>query len=132
MGFHDLPRDGQTQSQTRKALSVLFHPVVRFKQPLLFLRRDAQAVVFHALGHVGEAYTSSLPLDLVRATTTLLADTLDGGPLPPRHGGPLRLVVPKQLGYKNVKWVVRMEVTHTLVPGYWEQRGYPENAPAGE
>ena len=32
-------------------------------------------------------------------------------PLPPAHGGPLRLVVPTQLGYKYVKWVVRLEVT---------------------
>ena len=86
-------------------------------------------MAFHARGHMGEAYTSSLPLDLA-TTTTLLADTLDGAPLPPRHGGPLRLVVPKQLGYENVKWVVRMEVTDAPVPGYWEQRGYPQNAPA--
>ena len=38
-------------------------------------------------------------------------------------------MVPRQLGYKNVKWVVRIEVTEQLLPGYWEQRGYPENAP---
>lgn len=93
------------------------------------LRPGAQAVVFRALGHAGTEYSSSLPLDLVTAPDTLLADTLDGAPLPARHGGPLRLVVPKQLGYKSVKWVVRLQVTDTPVPGYWEQRGYPQDAP---
>ena len=89
----------------------------------------AQSVVFRAYGHLGGEYSSSLPLDLVTAPDALLADTLDGVPLPAPHGGPLRLVVPSQLGYKNVKWVVRMEVTDVPVPGYWEQRGYPQDAP---
>ena len=93
------------------------------------VKPGAAYVAFHALGHAGAEYLSSLPLDLVTAPDTLLADMLDGAPLPAKHGGPLRLVVPQQLGYKNVKWVVRIEVTEQLVPGYWEQRGYPENAP---
>ena len=59
----------------------------------------------------------------------MLADTLDEQPLPDAHGGPLRLVVPKQLGYKSVKWVVRLEVTDHEVTGYWEQNGYPMDAP---
>ena len=58
-------------------------------------------------GPCGRRVPGSLPLDLVTAPDTVLADTLDGAPLPPEHGGPLRLVVPRQLGYKNVKWVVR-------------------------
>ncbi len=41
----------------------------------------------------------------------------------------MRLAVPKQLGYKSVKWVTRIEVTAKPVEGYWEQRGYPANAP---
>ena len=93
------------------------------------VKSGAEYVAFHALGHDGTEYLSSLPMDLVMAPDTVLADTLDGAPLPARHGGPLRLVVPRQLGYKNVKWVVRIEVTEQLLPGYWEQRGYPENAP---
>jgi DMSO/TMAO reductase YedYZ molybdopterin-dependent catalytic subunit len=93
------------------------------------VRPEATHAAFHAVGHAGAEYLSSLPLDLVLAPDTVLADTLDGAALPPKHGGPLRLVVPQQLGYKNVKWVVRIEITDKLVPGYWEQRGYPENAP---
>jgi DMSO/TMAO reductase YedYZ molybdopterin-dependent catalytic subunit len=90
------------------------------------LRPEATHVIFHA--HGGE-YVDSLPMDLVRHPQTVLADTLEGAPLPPDHGGPLRLVVPVQLGYKSVKWVTRLEVTDRAVRGYWEERGYPMDAP---
>jgi hypothetical protein len=91
------------------------------------VRPEARYVVVHA--QTG-AYFSTLPLDLMTHPKTMLADTLGGEPLPPEHGGPLRLVVPVQLGYKNVKWVDRLEVTDDLRKGYWESYGYPEDAPA--
>ncbi len=90
------------------------------------VKPEARYAVFHASGGV---YKSSLPLDLVRDAQTMLADSLNGSPLPPKHGGPLRLVVPKQLGYKNVKWVERIELSEEIVTGYWEANGYPEDAP---
>jgi DMSO/TMAO reductase YedYZ molybdopterin-dependent catalytic subunit len=90
------------------------------------IQPSATHVNFHALGG---SYADSLPLGLVDDTQTVLADTLDEQPLPDTHGGPLRLVVPKQLGYKNVKWVVRLEVTDHEVTGYWERNGYPMDAP---
>ena len=39
-------------------------------------------------------------------------------------------MIPTQLGYKNVKWVSRLEVTDKPAEGYWEQRGYPRDAPS--
>jgi len=93
------------------------------------VRPEAKYAVFYARGG---SYLSTVPLDLVRDSATLLADQLNGEPLPPKHGGPLRLVVPKQLGYKNVKWVERIELTDSIRAGYWEERGYPEDAPIRE
>jgi len=90
---------------------------------------EARYAAFHAHGHLGGGYLSSVPLSLVAAPDTLLADMLDGRPLPAAHGGPLRLVVPRQFGYKSVKWVTRIEITAESRPGYWEQRGYPDDAP---
>jgi hypothetical protein len=87
----------------------------------------ARFITFHAYGGT---YVDSLPLAQAQAPETLLADSLDGAPLPRPHGGPLRLVIPSQLGYKNVKWVVRLEVTASQAQGYWEARGYPADAPA--
>jgi len=89
-------------------------------------RPEGSYLVFHA--YTGE-YVDSLPIGLALDPQTVLADTMDGAPLPAKHGGPLRLVVPKQLGYKSVKWVTRIEVTDKPVQGFWEQRGYQSNAP---
>ncbi len=45
---------------------------------------------------------------------TLVAYGLNGGELPVGNGGPLRLRVPRQLGYKNVKYITRLTVTDDL------------------
>jgi DMSO/TMAO reductase YedYZ molybdopterin-dependent catalytic subunit len=45
---------------------------------------------------------------------TLLTYGMNGGELPPGHGGPLRLRVPRQLGYKSVKYINRITVTDSL------------------
>jgi DMSO/TMAO reductase YedYZ molybdopterin-dependent catalytic subunit len=83
-------------------------------------------VTFHALGGT---YSDSLTLAESLDPEVMLADTLDGAPLPHEHGGPLRLVVPSQLGYKNVKWVTRVELSGAREIGYWEHYGYAVEAP---
>jgi DMSO/TMAO reductase YedYZ molybdopterin-dependent catalytic subunit len=45
---------------------------------------------------------------------TLLTYGMNGGDLPPDHGAPLRVKVPRQLGYKSVKYLYRINVTDTL------------------
>jgi DMSO/TMAO reductase YedYZ molybdopterin-dependent catalytic subunit len=45
---------------------------------------------------------------------TLLTYGKNGGDQPVGHGGPLRMRVPRQLGYKNVKYVNRLTVTDSL------------------
>ena len=45
---------------------------------------------------------------------TLLVHGMNGGELPVGHGGPIRLRVPRQLGYKSVKYVTRLTVTDSL------------------
>ena len=53
---------------------------------------------------------------------TFLAYGMNGGDLPVGHGGPLRLRLPRQLGYKNVKFVTHMTVTDSL-KGFGEGLG---------
>jgi DMSO/TMAO reductase YedYZ molybdopterin-dependent catalytic subunit len=45
---------------------------------------------------------------------TLVTYSMNSGELPVGHGGPLRLRVPRQLGYKNVKYITRLTVTDSL------------------
>jgi len=54
---------------------------------------------------------------------TLLTYGMNGGDLPVPHGGPLRLRVPRQLGYKSLKWVNRLTVTDSL-DKFWEGGSY--------
>ena len=77
-------------------------------------------------------YDDTLTLSQASAPDALLALEMDGAPLTEPHGFPVRVVMPRMYGYKNVKWVTRIEVQTTLDHvGYWEQRGYDEDAWVG-
>lgn len=52
-------------------------------------------------------------VDALHPQTTLVY-RMNGGDLPMGHGGPLRLRLPRQLGYKNVKFITRLTVTDSL------------------
>lgn len=64
---------------------------------------DAHPAVQWVEFRAHDGYRSALPLADLMADDVLLADTLDGAPLPLAHGAPLRLVAPAHYGYKNVK-----------------------------
>lgn len=58
---------------------------------------------------------------------TLACWEMYGRPLNRGHGAPLRIVIPTKLGYKQPKYVEKIEVTNVLRPGrrgYWEDQGY--------
>jgi DMSO/TMAO reductase YedYZ molybdopterin-dependent catalytic subunit len=61
----------------------------------------------------------------------MLALEMDGRPLTRAHGAPARLLMPQMYGYKGVKWVKRITVTHHPAQGFWEQRGYDRDAYVG-
>lgn len=99
------------------------------------LQPDARYVVFHCadnLGGQGDAglYYESIDLFDAFHPQTLLAYAMNGQTLPVEHGAPLRLRVERQLGYKQAKYIMRIEVTDRLdrvgggKGGFWEDRGY--------
>jgi sulfane dehydrogenase subunit SoxC len=69
-------------------------------------------------------YQRSLPLAEAMRPEVLLAFELNGGPLPPQHGFPLRLVVPGWYGMTNVKWLSRITLVDEPFAGYQQARGY--------
>jgi DMSO/TMAO reductase YedYZ molybdopterin-dependent catalytic subunit len=76
-------------------------------------------------------YVDSLTLEQALLPDVMLAWGMDGRPLQRPHGAPLRLVMPRMYGYKNVKWVERIVVTREPIVGYWEERGYDRDAWVG-
>jgi DMSO/TMAO reductase YedYZ molybdopterin-dependent catalytic subunit len=82
----------------------------------------------HALLGAADGYTTNLPLAALLDDDVLLAHSVDGKPLTTEHGGPLRLVVPRRYFWKSAKWLTRIEVREADAPGFWEERGYHNDA----
>jgi DMSO/TMAO reductase YedYZ molybdopterin-dependent catalytic subunit len=55
---------------------------------------------------------------------TLLCYEMNGKPLAPQHGAPLRLVVPVKYGIKNLKRIGRIDFSDSRPKDYWAERGY--------
>jgi DMSO/TMAO reductase YedYZ molybdopterin-dependent catalytic subunit len=72
----------------------------------------------------GDGYTTNLPLADCLRDDTLLADELDGQPLPLEHGGPVRLLVPHLYAWKSAKFLRALHFATEDQPGFWEARGY--------
>jgi DMSO/TMAO reductase YedYZ molybdopterin-dependent catalytic subunit len=75
------------------------------------VKREARYVVYQS--HDDGAW-DSIDLDEARHPQTLLAWGMNGADLPVPFGGPLRMRVPRQLGYKSTKYVNRLVVTASL------------------
>jgi DMSO/TMAO reductase YedYZ molybdopterin-dependent catalytic subunit len=91
--------------------------------------RDATEVLFTGLdrgieGGEEQFFQRSLSLADAREPDVLLAYELNGVPLPPQHGFPLRLLVPGWYGMTNVKWLTRITLLNEPFTGYQQARGY--------
>jgi len=73
-------------------------------------------------------YGGSIPLGRARATDgsppVLLAWELNGEPLTPAHGFPLRVVVPGYIGARSVKWLASIRVQEAPSDNYYQARAY--------
>jgi DMSO/TMAO reductase YedYZ molybdopterin-dependent catalytic subunit len=97
------------------------------------LKPAARFAVMHCADNYGggpEMYYESIDLIDAFHPQTLLAYSLNNQPLEVAHGAPLRLRVERQLGYKQAKYLMRIEIVERLDAfgrgkgGYWEDRGY--------
>jgi DMSO/TMAO reductase YedYZ molybdopterin-dependent catalytic subunit len=90
---------------------------------------SAVDVVFTGADHgvergVEQDYARGLPLAEARRDEALLAWAMNGQPLPPQHGSPLRLVIPGWYGMAHVKWLVRIDVLDRPFDGYQNATAY--------
>ena len=81
----------------------------------------------HIMAHCFGDYTTNVPLDLA-LSEGLLAHKQNGAEIGKDHGWPLRLIIPSRYGWKSAKWVNGIELLAEDAPGFWEQRGYNNNA----
>ncbi len=81
----------------------------------------ATHVNFHTLGG---GYNESLPLSVALENNTILAYGIGGSSLSEKHGFPARVVIPRLYGYKNAKYVERIELSDHSIEGFWVDRGY--------
>lgn len=73
-------------------------------------------------------YDTSIPIEVALREKTLLAYEFDGEFLDEDYGGPIRGFCPYLWGYKSAKSVVKVELMDHYISGYWERRGYPDDA----
>ncbi|MDV5149870.1 sulfite oxidase [Streptomyces sp. SBC-4] len=92
---------------------------------------DAAEAVFTGADHgvergVEQDYRRSLPLSVAAdsARDVLVAYAMNGAPLPPQHGSPLRLVVPGWYGMAHVKWLHDITVTADPYTGFQQSVAY--------
>jgi DMSO/TMAO reductase YedYZ molybdopterin-dependent catalytic subunit len=71
------------------------------------MRPEARFVFFFTF----DGWWDSLDMDDARHPQTLLAYAMNGPTMPLDHGAPLRVKVPRQLGYKNLKYLTKVTVT---------------------
>jgi len=93
------------------------------------LAPDAVEVLFTGIdrgleGGEEQAYQRSLPVEVALESGALLAYELNGSPLPPQHGFPVRLVVPGWYGMTNVKWLSSITAIDTPFTGYQQRAAY--------
>jgi hypothetical protein len=89
---------------------------------------QSDSAVFDVIFYAADGYSSSLSIEQARIDNVLLAYEMNDEPLPPEHGFPLRVVAPSHYGYKWVKWVTQIEVVDYDYLGYWETRGWSDDA----
>jgi sulfoxide reductase catalytic subunit YedY len=114
---------GWSVSNVRWA-GVRFHDLLALADPL----PHANALRFVSAEH---PYEDTLTLDQALRQNAMLAYEMDGRPLSRPHGSPARVVMPAMYGYKNVKWVERIELVAHPSDGFWEKLGYDRDAWVG-
>jgi sulfane dehydrogenase subunit SoxC len=87
------------------------------------LREDAVEILFtgadHGIqGEIEQDYQRSLSIEEAMRQEVLLAYAINGQPLPPQHGSPLRLIVPGWYGMTSVKWLRTIEAVAEPFAGF--------------
>jgi DMSO/TMAO reductase YedYZ molybdopterin-dependent catalytic subunit len=87
-------------------------------------KKGVKTVIFYA----ADGYSSSVAYDYAIRRDIMLAAKINGRVLDAQRGFPFQVVAESKLGYKWVKWVTRIALSDKPYKGYWEERGYDNEA----
>ena len=85
---------------------------------------SVQEIVFKC----ADGYSTSITLEEAQQEGVQLCYRVNGETLLPKHGYPLRLVLPEKYGMKWAKWITEIEFVDYDYKGYWERRGWSDYA----
>ncbi|MCX8519060.1 MAG: molybdopterin-dependent oxidoreductase, partial [Methylophilaceae bacterium] len=85
---------------------------------------EARFVTLHSFDN----YTTNVALEVLLDQDVLIAHSVLGYSLTTAHGGPARMVIPKRYGWKSAKWLKAIELHTEDRRGFWEVRGYHNEA----
>ena len=89
------------------------------------VKPEAKVAIFRA----EDGYATMLPLDYLYEKDIPKGYKMNGITIPPEKGFPFQLVAESQAGYKWIKWITEIEISdNENYKGYWESRGFPNNA----
>jgi DMSO/TMAO reductase YedYZ molybdopterin-dependent catalytic subunit len=88
------------------------------------LTSDAIYIIFHC----AEGYTVGIPKERALEPGALLAYMMNDQTLPVEHGFPLRAIIPGLYGMMNAKWITEIEASNSVYLGYWQERGWTNDA----
>lgn len=89
-----------------------------------FIEKYGHETPFISLTTPDRQYYVGLDRASAMHSQSLLAYEMNGQPLTPGHGAPLRLVCPLKYGVKSIKRIGAIQFTHIRPADYWAERGY--------
>jgi DMSO/TMAO reductase YedYZ molybdopterin-dependent catalytic subunit len=91
-------------------------------------RAGVKAGARHVIFEAAHGYTANLPLKRALDKSALISWEMNGERLARAHGAPVRAVNPDHYFWKSPKWLTGIRFVTRDEPGYWETRGYHNNA----
>jgi DMSO/TMAO reductase YedYZ molybdopterin-dependent catalytic subunit len=96
-------------------------------RPLLD-RTGIKPNVVYAAMRAADGYYTGVPIEELMRNENWLVYQMNGAPLPPEHGFPLRIFIPGKYGMKQPKWLTDIQLVDRPFTGYWEARGWSNEA----
>jgi hypothetical protein len=91
-------------------------------------RAGVSANAVYAAMRAADGYYTGVPVEEIMRKENFLPYLMNGVPLPPVHGFPLRIFIPGKYGMKQPKWLTEIRFVDHQFTGYWEGRGWSNSA----